>query len=101
MAAGIAHAHGLSGGGSVTGGLPKRIGRTVVPTHAPKRGDRATAPIEDIWCEKIRGCSYRGGAQRKDAIGPCVDIWVAARWAERLIYLKTASETRAQLTFAR
>ena len=21
------------------------------------RGDRATAPIEDIWCEKIRGCS--------------------------------------------
>jgi hypothetical protein len=22
--------------------------------------DRATAPIEDIWCEKIRGCSYRG-----------------------------------------
>jgi hypothetical protein len=24
-------------------------------------GDRATAPIEDIWCEKIHGCSYRGG----------------------------------------
>ena len=23
--------------------------------------DRATAPIEDIWCEKIRGCSYSGG----------------------------------------
>jgi hypothetical protein len=22
---------------------------------------RATALIEDIWCEKIRGCSYRGG----------------------------------------
>ena len=22
-------------------------------------GDRATAPIEEIWCEKIRGCSYR------------------------------------------
>jgi hypothetical protein len=21
-------------------------------------GDRATALIEDIWCEKIRGCSY-------------------------------------------
>ena len=21
------------------------------------RGDRATASIEDIWCEKIRGCS--------------------------------------------
>src|SRR5258705_2787378 len=24
-----------------------------------ERGDRATAPIEDIWCEKIRGCGYR------------------------------------------
>jgi hypothetical protein len=24
-------------------------------------GDRATALIEDIWCEKIRGCSYREG----------------------------------------
>jgi hypothetical protein len=25
-------------------------------------GDRATAPIENIWCEKIRGCSYRDAA---------------------------------------
>jgi len=24
------------------------------------RVGRATAPIEDIWCEKIRGCSYKG-----------------------------------------
>ena len=23
------------------------------------RGDRATVLVEDIWCEKIRGCSYR------------------------------------------
>jgi len=23
--------------------------------------DRAIALIEDIWCEKIRDCSYRGG----------------------------------------
>src|SRR6476620_468540 len=23
-------------------------------------GGRATAPVEDIWCEQIRGCSYRG-----------------------------------------
>ena len=23
-------------------------------------GDRATALIEDIWCEKIRGCSWQG-----------------------------------------
>src|SRR4029077_4409624 len=29
------------------------------------------------------------------------DIWVAARWADRLIYLKTVSEARAQLTFGR
>ena len=28
------------------------------------RGDRAIALIEDIWCEKIRGCSYRGEATR-------------------------------------
>lgn len=25
-----------------------------------KRGDRATGPIESIWCEKNRGCSYGG-----------------------------------------
>ena len=23
-------------------------------------GERTTASIEDIWCEKIRGCSYAG-----------------------------------------
>ena len=42
-----------------------------------------------------------GQPDPKTRLGPCVDIWVAARWADRLIYLKTASETRAQLTFAR
>jgi len=26
---------------------------------APKRGERAPALIEIIWCQKIRGCSYR------------------------------------------
>ena len=26
-----------------------------------KCGERATVPIEEIWCEKIRGCSYRPG----------------------------------------
>jgi hypothetical protein len=25
------------------------------------RGLRATAKRQDIWCEKIRGCGYRGG----------------------------------------
>jgi hypothetical protein len=25
-------------------------------------GERATALIEDIWCEKIRGCSYGEGS---------------------------------------
>ena len=29
------------------------------------------------------------------------DIWVAGRWAERLIYLKIVSETRSQLRFGR
>ena len=28
---------------------------------------------------------------------PIADIWVAARWADRLIYLKTVSETRPSL----
>lgn len=26
---------------------------------ATLRGDRATAPVQDIQCEKFRGCSYR------------------------------------------
>jgi hypothetical protein len=31
-----------------------------VPQAVRSRGgDRATALIENIWCEKIRGCSYR------------------------------------------
>ena len=30
-------------------------------------GDRATARIEDIWCEKIRGCSYREGNRLRSA----------------------------------
>ena len=39
-------------------------------------GDRATAPIEDIWCEKIRGCSivrltpYRLGPSSGSAPAP-------------------------------
>ncbi len=30
-------------------------------------GGTATAPIEDIWCEKIRGCSYRGSFEQGPA----------------------------------
>jgi hypothetical protein len=51
-------------------------GRQGTVESAPKRGDRATAPIEEIWCEKIRGCSYRGGgasysmSAMPDAMGP-------------------------------
>jgi hypothetical protein len=33
---------------------------------APKRGDRATAFIEGIWCAKIRGCSYRQATRVSD-----------------------------------
>lgn len=33
-----------------------------------KRGDRATEPIENIWREKIRGCSCRGHASRAHII---------------------------------
>jgi len=32
-----------------------------------KRGDRATEPIENIWREKIRGCSCRGHSSVSDA----------------------------------
>jgi hypothetical protein len=35
------------------------------------------------------------------ALGQIADIWVAARWADALIYLKTVSEARALLTFGR
>ena len=42
-------------------GDPPQDGRSPGPsTVRPNRRERATAPIEDIWCEKIRGCSYRG-----------------------------------------
>ena len=41
------------------------IGRAQGEQRCVKRrvqcGVRATVPIEDIWSEKIRGCSYRGG----------------------------------------
>ena len=42
-------------------GLLPLIGRQGTTESVTLRGDRATALIEDIWCEKIRGCSYRGG----------------------------------------
>jgi len=35
------------------------------------------------------------------SLSPVGDIRVAARWADRLIYLKTVSEMRAELTFGR
>ena len=38
---------------------PPATGRPVPLEGVTLRGDRATALIEDIWCEKIRGCSYR------------------------------------------
>ena len=40
-------------------------------------------------------------SQRNDAMYHQRTSGVAARWADRLIYLKTVSETRAQLTFGR
>ena len=35
------------------------------------------------------------------ALRPDADIWVAAQWADGLIYLKTVFETRAKLTLGR
>jgi len=42
---------------------PSAIGRQGPSEGAPKRGDRATSPIEDIHCEQIRGCSYSEAAR--------------------------------------
>jgi hypothetical protein len=39
----------------------RATGRLLVDL-APLPRVRATTPIEDIWCEKISGCSYRGGS---------------------------------------
>jgi hypothetical protein len=49
---------------------PQLDANLIQPCRRPSAGtvkrkrncrDRATALIEDIWCEKIRGCSYTGG----------------------------------------
>jgi hypothetical protein len=39
--------------------------------------------------------------KRRNSGGPIMDTGVAGRWADRLIYLKIVSETRAQPTFGR
>jgi hypothetical protein len=39
-------------------GGPSAIGRQGTVERVGGCGDRATALIVDIWCEKIRGCSY-------------------------------------------
>ena len=43
---------------NVSRGLAVRQGP---PEGVRSCGERATAHIEDIWFEKIHGCSYRGG----------------------------------------
>ena len=39
----------------------KSLGTSGPSESVSSCGDRATALIEDIWCEKIRGCCYKGG----------------------------------------
>src|SRR6478672_11726575 len=39
--------------------LRMMVGRVLLRAR-PSGGDRATARVEDICCEKIRGCCYRG-----------------------------------------
>ena len=63
-----------------------------VPPHrssgsfANRRGVRATATLEEIWCEKIRGCSCRArqnvryaarSGQRCGVAGVAAGCWVA------------------------
>src|SRR5258705_13539153 len=50
---------------------------------------------------QVRLTSMNGHRQAASAGPKSADIWVAARWADRLIYLKIVSETRAQPTFGR
>jgi hypothetical protein len=45
-------------GSASAGGMAARGGLQSTVKIFGGRGDRATAPIEDIWGEKIRGCSY-------------------------------------------
>jgi len=57
-------------GGSVEEWRSLRIGRSGPMEDVDLCGDRATALIEDIWCEKIRGCSYGARASaRRDRTG--------------------------------
>jgi hypothetical protein len=47
---------------TVEGRRLSAIGRRQGPSEGVKNcGDRATALLEDIRCQKIRGCSYRRG----------------------------------------
>jgi hypothetical protein len=75
-----------AGGDPPTTTLRNRCAGTV--ESAIKGGDRATVPIEeDICCEKIRGCTYRGpcvllnirdaasvATKRKDAMGQGAEV---------------------------
>ena len=45
-------------GETVEDGGPSAIGRQGPLETVTLCPDRMTALIEDIWCEKIRGCSY-------------------------------------------
>lgn len=47
--------------GTVEGRRSLRIGHPGPVEDVRNRRDRATALIDDIWFEKIHGCSYRGG----------------------------------------
>jgi hypothetical protein len=47
--------------GTVAGWPPSAVGCQGIVEGMKKRGDRATAAIKDIWCEKIRGCNWWPG----------------------------------------
>jgi hypothetical protein len=44
-------------------GFPVPVGRQGPLEGVKNWGERATAPVEDIRCEKIRGCSCRGAVR--------------------------------------
>ena len=50
----------LTRAGPVETAVPPQDGRQGPSKSVSLSRDRATVPIEGIWCEKIRSCSYKG-----------------------------------------
>jgi hypothetical protein len=59
-------------------GGPSAIGRPGPVERVTVRRDRAIALFEDIWREKIRGCSYRKAARATQCPPPIATKFLSA-----------------------